>query len=435
MYANDNYYLDRFIETIGRGALAEIQIKKFQMMLDKVLESNVFYKNKFEQAGITSSEDIRTLNDLHKLPFTTKQELSADQEAAPPYGTNLTFTREQYTRIHQTSGTTGQPLRWLDTEESWKWWARCWASVYKAAGVQPQDKVFFAFSFGPFIGFWSAYEGAHHIKVLSIPGGGMSSYQRINAILTHDVTVLVCTPTYALHLAEVAEEQNIDLKNSNVRITIQAGEPGASLPGTKARIEEAWGAKCYDHAGATEVGAWGYECQEQNGLHLNEGEFICEVIDAESGEPADEGELVITNLGRIGMPIIRYRTGDRVKLIQEPCGCGRSYRRLEGGVIGRIDEVYIVRGINVFPSAIENIVRRFPESGEFAVDIYRRKTLDEMEVRIEVRNTDPEAFTNLVSDEIRNGLGIRVKVIPVPFGTLPRFDLKARRFTDHRKFD
>ncbi|MEA2079807.1 MAG: phenylacetate--CoA ligase family protein, partial [Pseudomonadota bacterium] len=435
MYANDNYYLDRFIETIGRDALAEIQIKKFQMMLDRVLESNVFYKDKFEQAGISSSEDIRTLDDLHKLPFTTKQELSADQEATPPYGTNLTFMREQYTRIHQTSGTTGQPLRWLDTEESWKWWARCWASVYKAAGVQPHDKIFFAFSFGPFIGFWSAYEGAHHIKVLSIPGGGMSSYQRINAILTHDVTVLVCTPTYALHLAEVAEEQNMDIKNSNVRITIQAGEPGASLPGTKARIEEAWGARCYDHAGATEVGAWGYECQAQNGLHINEGEFICEVIDAESGEPAHEGELVITNLGRIGMPIIRYRTGDRVKLMEEPCGCGRSYRRLEGGVIGRIDEVYIVRGINVFPSAIENIVRRFPESGEFAVDIYRRKTLDEMEVRIEVRNTDPEAFTNLVSDEVRNGLGIRVKVIPVPFGTLPRFDLKARRFTDHREFD
>jgi len=435
MCANDNYYLDRFIETLGRDALAEIQIKKFQMMLDRVLESNVFYKSKFEQAGITGSEGIKTLDDLHKLPFTTKQELSADQEAVPPYGTNLTFTREQYTRIHQTSGTTGQPLRWLDTEESWKWWARCWASVYKAAGVQTRDKIFFAFSFGPFIGFWSAYEGAHHIKVLSIPGGGMSSYQRVNAILTHDVTVLVCTPTYALHLAEVAEEQNIDIKNSSVRITIQAGEPGASLPGTKARIEEAWGAKCFDHAGATEVGAWGYECQAQNGLHLNEGEFICEVIDADSGKPAEEGELVITNLGRIGMPIIRYRTGDRVKLMQEPCGCGRSYRRLEGGVIGRIDEVYIVRGINVFPSAIENIVRRFPESGEFAVDIYRRKTLDEMEVRIEVRNTDPEAFTNLVSDEVRNGLGIRVKVIPVPFGTLPRFDLKARRFTDHREFD
>jgi phenylacetate-CoA ligase len=435
MYANDNQYLDRFIETIGRDALTEIQIKKFQILLDRVLESNTFYKNKLEQAGIATSDDIRTLDDLYKLPFTTKQELSADQEATPPYGTNLTFTRDQYTRIHQTSGTTGQPLRWLDTEESWKWWARCWASVYKAAGVQSQDRIFFAFSFGPFIGFWSAYEGAHHIKALSIPGGGMSSYQRVNAILTHDVTVLVCTPTYALHLAEIAEEQNIDIRNSSVRITIQAGEPGASLPGTKKRIEKAWGAKCFDHAGATEVGAWGYECQEQNGLHINEGEFICEIIDAQSGEPAEEGELVITNLGRIGMPIIRYRTGDRVKLIQEPCGCGRSYRRLEGGVIGRIDQVYIVRGINVFPSAIENIVRRFPEVGEFAVDIYRRRTLDEMEVRIEVRNTDPEAFANLVSDEVRNGLGIRVNVIPVPFGTLPRFDLKARRFTDHRKFE
>ena len=435
MDVNDDFYLDRFIETIGRDALAEIQIKKFQLMLDRVLESNSFYKDKFGQAGISSSGDIRTLDDLHKLPFTTKQELSADQESMPPYGRNLTFGREQYTRIHQTSGTTGNPLRWLDTEESWKWWARCWGSVYKAAGVRPDDRIFFAFSFGPFIGFWSAYEGAHQIRALSIPGGGMSSYQRLNAILTHDVTVLVCTPTYALHLAEVAEEQNIDIRNSNVRITIQAGEPGASLPGTKARIEQAWGAKCDDHAGGTEVGAWGYECQSQNGLHINEGEFICEVIDTASGEPADEGELVITNLGRVGMPIIRYRTGDRVKLLREPCSCGRSYHRLDGGVIGRIDQVFIVRGINVFPSAIENIVRRFPEAGEFAVDIHRRTTMDDMEVRIEVKESDPDAFASLVTDEIRNGLGIRVKVIPVPYGTLPRFDLKARRFTDHRKID
>jgi len=433
MHSHDNCYLDRFIETIGRDALSEIQTKKFQMMLDSILESNAFYKNKFTEAGITSSADIKTLDDLQKLPFTIKQELSADQEAMPPYGTNLTFTREQYTRIHQTSGTTGHPLRWLDTEESWQWWARCWASVYKAAGVRSDDKIFFAFSFGPFIGFWSAYEGAHYINALSIPGGGMSSYQRLNAILTHGVTVLVCTPTYALHLAEVAEEQNIDIRNSDVRITIQAGEPGASLPGTKARIESAWGAKCYDHAGATEVGAWGFECEEQNGLHVNEGEFICEVINPETGEAANEGELVITNLGRVGMPLIRYRTGDRVKLMAEQCACGRSFRRLDGGVIGRIDQVVIVRGINVFPSAIENIVRRFPETGEFAVDLYRRKVLDEMELRIEVRNTEPQAFANLVADEVRNALGIRVKVIPVPFGTLPRFDLKARRFTDHRE--
>jgi phenylacetate-CoA ligase len=435
MNTTEHDYLDRFIETMGREALREIQLKKFQLLMEQVLASNDFYRHKFSQTGLASAGDIRTLEDMRQLPFTVKQELSADQEKTPPYGTNLTFDRGQYTRIHQTSGTTGEPLRWLDTDDSWNWWGRCWATVFRAAGVVPQDRVFFAFSFGPFIGFWSAYEGAHQIGALSIPGGGMSSYQRINAILTHDVSVLVCTPTYALHLAEVAEEHGIDIRNSNVRITIQAGEPGASLPGTKARIEEAWGARCYDHAGATEVGAWGFECQSQNGLHLNEGEFIIEVIDPDTELAADEGELVITNLGRVGMPIIRYRTGDRAKLLKTPCECGRSYWRLDGGVVGRIDDVFIVRGINVFPSAIENIVRRFPEAGEFAVDIFRRRILDEIEVRIEVRDTDPDAFSSVVADEIRNNLGIRVQVIPVPFGTLPRFDLKAKRFTDHRNFE
>ena len=206
-------------------------------------------------------------------------------------------------RIHQTSGTTGEPLRCLDTVESWNWWSRCWSSVYRAAGVTAADRVFFAFSFGPFIGFWSGYEGAQLIGALAIPGGGMSSSQRIRAMMVNDITVLVCTPTYALHLAEVAEEEGFDLAASSVNITIHAGEPGASLPTTKKRIEDAWGARCFDHAGATEVGAWGFECQVQSGVHINEGEFIAEVIDPATLEPAVEGELVLTNLGRPGMPV------------------------------------------------------------------------------------------------------------------------------------
>jgi phenylacetate-CoA ligase len=231
---------------------------------------------------------------------------------------------------------------------------------------------------------------------------------------------------------EVAEQEGITLTDSSVNITIQAGEPGASVPGTKERIENAWGARCYDHAGATEVGAWGFECQAQAGIHVNEGEFICEIIDPATGEPAQEGELVMTNLGRTGMPIIRYRTGDRVRAHPADCECGRTYLRLDGGVIGRIDDVVIVRGVNVFPSAVENIVRRFPEVGEFAVDVHRRKELDEMEIRIEVRGGAPEQLAAAVAQELRAGIGIRAKVEPVPFGTLPRFDLKARRFTDHR---
>jgi phenylacetate-CoA ligase len=402
-------------------------------MLEPVLESNAFYRKKLREVGLARPEDLRSLDDLRRLPFTTKKELSADQAAAAPYGTNLTFPRGHYTRIHQTSGTTGEPLRWLDTDASWRWWARCWGAVFRAAGVTDRDRIFFAFSFGPFIGFWSAYEGARHIGALAVPGGGMSSYQRAKAILAHDISVLVCTPTYALHLAEVAEQEGVDIASSNVNITIQAGEPGASLPATKDRIEAAWRARCYDHAGATEVGAWGFECQAQNGLHLNEGEFIYEVIDPATGSPEDEGELVMTNLGRVGMPVIRYRTGDHVKLLREPCECGRTLVRLEGGVIGRIDNVLIVRGINVFPSAIENIVRRFPEVGEFAVDVYRRGELDEIDIRIEVREGEPETVAAAVAREFRAGVGLRAGVDAVPFGTLPRFDLKAKRLTDHRK--
>ncbi len=425
-------YLDPFIETLGREALEQVRLKKLQMMLGPVLQSNAFYRRRLRDAGVASPEDVRTFDDFRRLPFTTKSELSADQAEEPPYGTNLTFPRDRYTHIHQTSGTTGEPLRWLDTDESWSWWARCWATVYRAAGVTCRDRIFFAFSFGPFIGFWSAYQGAQVIGALSVPGGGMSSYQRAKAILEHDISVLVCTPTYALHLAEVAEQEGIDIASSNVNITIQAGEPGGSVPATKQRIEAAWGARCYDHAGATEIGAWGFECQEQSGLHIHEGEFMYEVIDPATDEPADAGELVMTNLGREGMPVIRYRTGDRVQLASEPCECGRTFVTLEGGVIGRIDDVLIVRGINVFPSAIENIVRRYADVGEFAADVYRRKQLDEIEIRIEAKNSEPDALAATVAQEIRRGIGLRVNVRPVPFGTLPRFDLKAKRFTDHR---
>ncbi len=425
-------YLDSFVETLDRKALTQIQLKKLQMMLSQVLKTNVFFRRKLNEAGVETPEDIRTLEDYRRLPFTTKEELSADQAAHPPYGTNITFPRMQYIRIHQTSGTTGEPLRWLDTEESWRWWARCWGAVYSAAGVTSADSIFFAFSFGPFIGFWSAYEGARLMGALSIPGGGMTSLQRVRAIRYNDISVLICTPTYALQLAEVAEAEGVDIANSNVRVTIHAGEPGASLPATKRRIESAWGSRCYDHTGATEVGAWGFECQAQSGVHLNEGEFIFDVIDPDRGESAIEGELVITNLGRVGTPAIRYRTGDWVKLQTEDCDCRRTFRQLKDGIIGRIDDVLIVRGVNVYPSTIENILRGFPEVGEFVVDVFRRGELDEMEIRLEIRAMDTEAITAAVVKAIRNALGLRVKAKSVPHGTLPRFELKARRFTDHR---
>jgi len=427
-------FADEHLQTLPQDELIQVQLNKLRRVLGPVLETNGFYRNKLMEAGVGSPQDIGSLDDYYKLPFTLKQELTADQANFPPYGSNMTFDRDSYSRLHQTSGTTGTPLMLLDTEESWDWWGDCWTTVYRAAGVTGNDRIFFAFSFGPFIGFWSAHMGAYKLGALAIPGGGMSSVQRLKAILAHEATVLICTPTYALHLAEVAQQEGIDIENSHVRTLIQAGEAGAGLPSTRARIESVWGASCYDHAGATEVGAWGFEVTGSNGLHVNEGQFLFEVLNPDTGEQADEGELVISNLGRVGMPVLRYRTGDHVKLMQGPLTGAFKFRRLDGGVIGRVDDVMVVRGINVYPSAIENLLRKFPQVGEFAVDVSRENELDAIAIRIEVSDAgDPEETAKLVQKEIHNALALRPNIELVPFGTLPRFELKARRFIDHRK--
>ena len=412
------------------------QLQRFRQMLASVLETNAFYRRKLTDAGITHPNDVQTLNDYRQLPFTTKAELSADQVSHPPYGTNLTFPLEKYTCLHRTSGTTGSPLRWLDTAASWDWWGKCWREIYEAAGVTSADRLMPAFSFGPFIGFWSAYHGAQQLGALIIANGGFTSEQRIRAILSNEVTVLISTPTYALRLAEVAAQEGINLSEaSSVRVTIHAGEPGASLPATKQRIENAWGAKAYDHAGATEVGAWGVMCEPQAGVHLNENEFICEVLDPETDSPADAGELVITNLGRIGMPVIRYRTGDYVKLKPGPCECGRESRVLDGGVTGRLDDALIIRGLNVYPATIENIILKLPEVQEFTVRAYSTETFDELEIQVESTNPDPTNTVTAVTTAIRDILGLRAVVKSVPLGTLPRYELKSKRFTDQRNMD
>ena len=411
----------------------QTQLHRFREMLAPVLETNSFYRQKLTEVGITDASDVQTLTDYQRLPFTTKEELSADQVSQPPYGTNLTFPLEQYTCLHRTSGTTGSPLRWLDTAESWNWWGKCWGEVYRGAGVTSADRLMIAFSFGPFIGFWSAYHGAQQLGALIIPNGGMTSEQRIRTILSNDITVLIATPTYALRLVEVAEQDGINLSEAaSVRVTIHAGEPGASVPATKQRIETRWGARAYDHTGATEVGAWGFMCEPQAGIHLNEDEFICEILDPETDTPADEGELVITNLGRIGMPVIRYRTGDYVRRKAGRCECGREGRVLDGGVIGRLDDALIVRGLNVYPATLENIILKFQDVQEFAGRAYSTETLDELEIQIESTNSNPDATATAVASAIRDDLGLRVVMKTVPLGTLPRYELKSRRFTDER---
>ncbi len=355
--------------------------ERFDKIREILIERNRFYSKRLK--------DPKT---FEEIPFTTKSELVEDQTQNPPFGTDLTYPVENYVRIHQTSGTAGKPLAWLDTKESWDWWLRCWAEVYSGANVRAGDRVYVAFSFGPFIGFWA-------------------------------------TPTYALRLAEVAAQQGIDLVQGPIRTTVHAGEPGASIPETRRRIQEAFGARTFDHVGMTEMGAYGFECEMQSGLHINEDEFIVEMIDPGTLRPVDpgtKGEMVLTNLGRLGSPLIRYRTGDLGVLSREPCACGRQWARLMGGVLGRADDMITIRGVNVFPSAIENIVRRHSQVVEFAIEVSRRREMHELSLKVELENSAGEIIERLRADISKN-LNIRATIEHVPAGSLPRFELKSRR--------
>jgi phenylacetate-CoA ligase len=424
---DDGHFFDRDVETLDRERLAERQGRRLGALAAAVA-GNEFYGERLAAAG-----EIRTVADLARVPFTTKRDLVDEQAARPPVGRLATFPPSRYRYFHQTSGTSGTPLRWLDTAEDWAHWARCWGYVFRAAGVTDRDTVFCAFSFGPFVSHWSAIEGARSVGALAISGGGMTSPQRARAIVDNGCTVVLSTPTYALHLAEVAREHGVDLAGSAVRATIHAGEPGASVPNVRRRIEAAWGARCFDHAGATEAGAWGFACAADEGsIHLNEAEFVFEVVNPETLEPAPAGaagELVVTNLGRTGMPVVRYRTGDLVEPVAEPCACGRTFARARGGVIGRADDMMIVRGVNLYPSAVDDLVRGVPEVVEYEVELRRRAGLSDLAIRVEAAGEGAfAAAAAALADAFRARHSLRVTVEEAPAGSLPRYELKARRY-------
>jgi phenylacetate-CoA ligase len=425
-------FFDRVNETASRERLQTLQVEKLQKLLREISGRNRFYTKKWKDAGMVPG-DIHSLPDFQKLPFTCKSELVGAQEEAPPFGTNVTFSLDAYTRIHQTSGTTGTPMRVLDTPESWNWWGHCWGHVLRGAEVTAADRVFLPFSFGPFIGFWAAVEGARRVGAMMIPGGGWDSIQRLHMMRDLGATVVCCTPTYALRLAEVAREEHFDMRSLSVRALIHAGEPGANVARTKARIQSAWGAKCFDHAGASEVGAHSFECELQpGGIHIIESEFIAEVIDPQTGQEAasgETGELVITNLGRAGFPVIRYRTGDLVKLNLTPCGCGRTFARFDGGLLGRSDDMVTIRGVNVYPTAIENVIRQFGSVDEFQITVTTVHEMHQLEVEIEVvSGNDTEHVRTHVEQAIYHALSLRPTVKVARPGTLAHFEMKARRF-------
>jgi phenylacetate-CoA ligase len=428
----------------SRADIHAHQLEMLRSLMAELLPANKFYARKLAAQGITF--EVTTLGSFSKhVPLTIKTELVEDQRTHPPFGTNLTYPLECYIRYHQTSGTSGAPLRWLDTPENWEWMIESWTEILKVAGLQPQDRVFFAFSFGPFIGFWLAFESAARLGCLCVPGGGLSSAARAQVILDNRITVVCCTPTYAIRLAEVAAEENINLAGGQVRKLIVAGEPGGSIPAVRARLSELWpGANIFDHHGMTETGPVTYQCPASPGvLHVMERAYFPEILEpatSRSVSAGETGELVLTTLGRMGSPLLRYRTGDLVKSVvvpseldANPCSCGRYDLALEGGILGRVDDMFVVRGVNVYPSAIEEIVRSCPGVAEYQVEVRTGQTLTELSLQIE-----PTADCTNVADLVRRiersfetALALRVAITLAPIGTLPRFEMKGKRWVKH----
>lgn len=427
--------------------LADTQVRKLRGMLATVAGRNPFYDRKFREAGLDPLS-VRDPAGLAGLPFTTKADLVADQKSNPPYGSNLTWPEGRYVRLHQTSGTTDVPVRWLDTEESWAWFLACWREKLVAMGLRPGvDRLFFPFSFGPFVGFWAAFEGAYRCGYRVLSGGAMTSTARLRFLADHGATVVFATPTYALHLAEVAAKEGVDLRGSKVRALVVAGEPGGHIPETRAALESAWGARVFDHCGMTEMGPTCFECEENPAdIHLLETDYIAEFVEPGGTRPVPDGaigELVLTNLGRWGSPLIRYRTGDFARGVRGRCVCGRVLMRLAGGLLGRVDDMVHIRGNNFYPSALESVVRRFPEVAEFRVEIRRTGAMTEVHVELEpvsdsagagrplpagdAAMAEPAGLAARVGRAIQDRLAFRAEVRTVPAGSLPRFELKARR--------
>ncbi len=418
-----------------RNALEAHQLERLQALVKTVLASNPFYRAKLSEAGVSGPP--ASLEEFSRTtPFTWKQEFVEDQEKNPPYGTNLSRPLGEYVRLHQTSGTTSKGIRWLDTAEGWEWMVAGWQRIFGAVDLSPADHVFFPFAFGPFIGFWLAFEAAVRAKCMVIPGGGMRTEARLRLIMDNGVTVVCATPTYAIRMGETAAELGIDLSQSKVRVLLVAGEPGGSVPATRALLEKLWPTvQVFDHHGMTEVGPASFQCPRTPGvLHVMEASYYAEVLDPETLAPVGpggEGELVLTTLGRFDSPAIRYRTRDIVqRSAGERCACGRLDLALEGGIKARADDMVVIRGVNIYPSAVEELLRADGGVSEFRAEIRTVRGLAEVRLLIEpaADESDPERLAARISETVHRTFSIRFAVECVESGSLPRFEAKAKRW-------
>jgi phenylacetate-CoA ligase len=430
-------------ETLPRDQLRTLQLAKLRRLCEWAWARSGFHRRLWEGGGF-HPDQLKTFDDIRRIPFMTREDWMEAQIDRPIFGDLTTVDHDLAIRYHLTSGTSGRvPIRVLDGRKDWEWIAEMWAYGFWGFGVRPSDRVFFAFSYGTFIGFWGAHYCCEKLGALVLPSGNSSTELRIKTILELEATTVCSTPTYALRMWEVAREMGIDLaKASKVDKLILSGEPAGSIPAVKRQLEQAWNAKVGDTAGMTEIGTiMMFECRHQpGGAHIIEDHFIEECLEHD-GDAAvaygEEAERVVTSFGRGFIPLIRYRTKDLVvKVPHTMCRCGRTGDIYDGGIRGRWDDMKLVRGTNVYPRAVEAIVREFEAIDEFQIVIDRVDLQDEIVVRIELK-ADAETASRDVQERLAVALrdaheGLRFNVELAAPGALPRFELKAQRLTDRR---
>jgi phenylacetate-CoA ligase len=439
---NDQKYWNPVLETLPLEKIRDLQLKKFRRIFEWTYKNSKFHRSLYEKAGVKPG-DIRSLDDVRHIPKVEKAMMRDIQRKDPfPYGDALCVPLEEVVEFRQTSGTTGQPVYQPDTWQDWDWWAECWSFILWAQGYRPSDRVFIPFGYNIFVAFWAGHYAAEKLGCEVVPGGVLDTKARILKIQELEATAMMATPTYVLGMADTAKNKmDIDPSTLTINKITCAGEPGASIPSTKKRMEEAWGAKVYDHSGATEIGAWSYECIEQSGgLHVNEAFFLVEIEDVETGEiiqePGKRGKMIITALDRRAMPCVRFDSKDMIEWSADPCPCGRTFRIIKGGVVGRADDITKVKGVLLAPSAIEEVVRSVQGLGdEFEVVVDKVGDVDRITLKVELLPgavNQQESIQRQLTDQLRLKTNLGYKLEFHDYGTLPRYEVKAKRFRDLR---
>ncbi len=439
----DRPFWNPVLETLDYDRIRQLQFNKFKKIFKWAYDNSRFHGKLYRDAGIEPG-DIKTFDDIHRIPKVEKSMIQQIQGKDPfPYGDALCVPIEDVTEFRQTSGTTGNPVYQPDTWQDWEWWSECWSYILWAQGYRPYNRVFIPFGYNIFVAFWAGHYAAEKIGCEVVPGGVLDTQTRILKIKELKADAMMGTPTYMLNMAETAVNQmGIDPASLGIKKITCAGEPGASILATKHRIESAWNAKVYDHAGATEIGAWSYECTAQSGgLHVNEAFFLVEIEDIETGkiieEPGKQGKMVITAFDRIAQPCIRFDSKDIIMWQSGSCSCGRTFRRIKGGVLGRIDDITKVKGVLLSPASIEAVVRQMPElSNEYQVIVDKIGNQDTIELNVELMSDYKQDHENIKTKlikqlRLKTNLGFLINFHD--YGDLPRFAVKAKRFNDKRK--